>query len=308
MTLLAPAAGRAVLASAALAVLGAMEATAATHFLVVEGLGGRRSYAEAFREQVEELLPVLRETAGESGSVRVAAGVEATAERVGSELEAIRGALAPGDELAVILIGHGSHDGRTYKFNLPGPDLTDRQLKAWLDAVPAARQLVVSTTSSSGGALATLKSPRRVVITATKNGRERNATVFGRYWVEAFSEPSADTDKNEAISALEAFRYAEGKVAAHFADSQRLATEHPQIEGQQPGSFVLARLGAAAELAGDPRRRGLLERREALERKVADLAAGKESMSEGEYLDALQEVLLELAEVQERIGGEEEGP
>ncbi len=278
-----------------------LPAVAATHFIVVEGLGGTRGYTERFRNQVEKMLPVLRRTAGRDSLVHVLAGTEATGGRIGAVFEELRRAVAPGDALAVFLIGHGSHDGRHYKFNIPGPDFTDDQLKGWLDAVPAARQLVVSTTSSSGGALETLKSPRRIVVTATRNGRERNATVFGQYWVEAFSAASADTDKNESISALEAFRYAESKVKAHYADNKQLATEHPQIQGERAGGFLLARLGAAAELARDPEKRELLDQREELERRIADLTLRKDDLPQNEYLDALQALLLELAELQERI-------
>jgi hypothetical protein len=276
-------------------------AMTSTHFLVVEGLGGRLDYAERFRKQVEEMLPALRRTAGDDSLVHVLAGNEATAERVRAVLEDLGRAVAPGDAVAVFLIGHGSHDGRHYKFNIPGPDFTDEQLKSWLDGVPAARQLVVSTTSSSGGALETLKSSRRIVVTATRNGRERNATVFGQYWVEAFSAPSADTDKNESISALEAFRYAESKVKAHYADNKRLATEHPQIQGDRAGGFVLARLGTMAELARDPEKRALLDRREELERRIADLTLRKDDLPQDEYLDSLQALLLQLAELQEQI-------
>ena len=44
------------------------------------------------------------------------------------------------------------------------------------------------------------------VIAATKSGTEKNATVFARYWVEALQDPTADVDKSESISAMEAFR------------------------------------------------------------------------------------------------------
>ena len=282
-------------------------ATSATHFLIVEGLGGTQGYADGFRKQVEQMLPALRRTAGDPSRVSVLAGKDATAGRVEAVLAGMGRAVVPGDAIAVFLIGHGSYDGKHYKFNIPGPDFTDAQLKSWLEAVPAALQLVVSTTSSSGGALETLKSPRRIVVTATRNGRERNATVFGQYWAEAFSAASADTDKNESISALEAFRYAEDKVKAHFADHKRLATEHPQIQGERAGSFLLARLGGAAELAGDPETRPLLEQREALERRIADLTLRKADLPQNEYLDALQALLLELAELQEQIASESSG-
>ena len=42
-----------------------------------------------------------------------------------------------------------------------------------------------------------------------------NATVFARYWVEALQDAGADTDKNDMVSVLEAFRYADQTIAAH---------------------------------------------------------------------------------------------
>ena len=62
-----------------------------------------------------------------------------------------------------MLIGHGSYDGVEYKFNIPGPDLTGAEIASMLDHVPATRQLVVVTTSSSGGSIESLRraEPRR---------------------------------------------------------------------------------------------------------------------------------------------------
>lgn len=282
-------------------------APAATHFLLVEGLGGERRYSERFRDQVSGMLAAVRRTAGDEALVTVLAGTDATAGRIESAFGALAGRMSPGDALAVFLIGHGSHDGGGYKFNIPGPDITGTQLKLWLDAVPAARQLVVSTTSSSGGALDTLKAARRVVITATKNGREKNATVFGEYFAEAFAATEADTNKNDSISALEAFQYAESKVKAHYADHQRLATEHPQLQGERAESFMLARLGQAAALAEDPSTRELLDRRESLELKITDLTARKDQLSQSEFLKRLEALLVEMAEIQREIAGEQSG-
>ena len=282
-------------------------ASAATHFLLLEGLGGERRYSENFREQIRGMLAAVRRTAGDEALVTVLAGTDATAGRIESAFGTLAGRVSPGDALAVFLVGHGSHDGAGYKFNIPGPDITGAQLKLWLDAVPAARQLVVSTTSSSGGALDTLKGARRVVITATKNGREKNATVFGEYFAEAFAATEADTNKNDTISALEAFQYAESKVKAHYADNQRLATEHPQLQGERAESFMLARLGEAAALAEDPSKRELLDRRESLELKIADLTARKDELSQAEFLKELEALLLEMAAIQREIAGEQAG-
>ncbi len=102
------------------------------------------------------------------------------------------------DAFVLILIGHGSFDGVEYKFNLVGPDVTAGEIAAMCDRIPARRQLVVDTTSASGGAIPALERPGRAVIAATKSGTEKNATVFARYWVEALQDPAADTDKSDS--------------------------------------------------------------------------------------------------------------
>ena len=178
----------------------------------------------------------------------------------------------------LILIGHGSFDGAEYKFNLVGPDISGEDLAALCDKVPAKRQLIVNTTSASGGSVAVLKKPGRAIITATKSGTEKNATVFARYWVAALRDPATDTDKNDAISALEAFQYADRKTAEFYESQKRLATEHPQFEdtgkaepvraastesgeGLLLSSFTLVRSGAAQKAADDPAKRELLAKR-----------------------------------------------
>ncbi len=287
-------------------VFATLPVCAETHFVIIEGLGGTEEYAEEFREQVIDLRLAARLAVNDDSQVHVLAGKEATRTRLQEVLTALAASLSEADALALVMVGHGSHDGKEYKLNIPGADFTATQLKQWLDAVPAGRQLVVSTTSSSGGAMETLTSERRIVITATKNGREKNATVFGRYWAEALSDPETDTDKNETISALEAYKYTEDKVKSHFEDAQKLATEHPRIEGELAGSFILARLGSTAAAATDPAKAALLTQREGIERKIDELRLRKDDISEDEYLDALQELLVELAGIQEQILEDEE--
>ena len=97
---------------------------------------------------------------------------------------------------------------------------------------------MVDTTSASGGAVQALERPGRAVIAATKSGTEKNATVFARYWVEAFQDPSADTDKSDSISAMEAFTYADRKTAEFYDSQKRLATEHAVFNDTGTGEPV----------------------------------------------------------------------
>ena len=181
-----------------------------------------------------------------------------------------------------MMIGHGTFDGTEYKFNLPGPDISGTELAGLLNKIPAGRQLVVDMTSASGGAVAALKKDNRVVITATKSGTEKNATVFARYWVEALRDPAADVDKNETISALEAFQYAEKKTGQFYTEQKRLATEHPQVDDQQrAAAFPLLRFGSASAVVTDPAKRELIAKKEDIENKIDALKYQKSLLAPG---------------------------
>jgi len=277
----------------------------ATHFLTVAGLGGEPDYEQRFAGWAQEIDRTLKASGGEM-RVETLSGPAATRARVQSSLEELARSCGAADALVVILIGHGTYDGVEYKFNLPGPDLSATDLAGWLDRVTAGRQLVVNTTSASGGALEALRSPNRVVIAATRGGHEKNATVFGRYWVEALRDSSADTDKSDSISALEAFRFAERKTADFYASQQRISTEHPVLEdgateAARASSFPLLRFGAAQAAAQNPAKRKLLDRKEELERQIDRLKFRKAAMPTEEYRKQLSALLLDLARTQEEL-------
>jgi hypothetical protein len=193
--------------------------------------------------------------------------------------------------------------------------MSGEDLALLCDRIPAKRQLIVNTTSASGGSIGALQKAGRIVIAATKTGTEKNATVFARYWVDALRDGSADVDKNESISALEAFQFADRKTAAFYESEKRLATEHSVIEdtgkkeavratsaesgeGLLATNFILLRLGAAQKAANDPAKRALLDKKEELERKIDLLKYQKAAMSNDEYKKQLSEALLDLARVQ----------
>jgi hypothetical protein len=173
-------------------------------------------------------------------------------------------------------------------------------------------------TSSSGGSIESLRKLNRVVISATKTGSEKNATVFARYWAEALRDPAADADKNESVSALEAFRFAQQKTTEFFDSNKRLATEHSVLEdtgkgegektpspengeGRLAGTFTVVRLGANAAAAKDPAKRALLDQKEQLEQAIDKMKYNKAAIPEAQYRQQMTQLLLELAKVQEAI-------
>ena len=295
--------------------LTAGSAPAATFYLTIAGLGGEPDYTQRFKMWTEDMDGSLKKAGGDSHITTLQAPYR---DQIKSYFEGIVPKAKPGDGLVVMLVGHGTYDGTDYKFNIPGPDLTAKELSAFMNSVPAARQLVVVMTSCSGGAIENLRRVNRVVITATKTGGEKNATTFARYWAEALREPAADVDKNETVSALEAFRYAQQKTTEFFETQKRLATEHSVIEDTGKGTgertitaengqgklaavFSVVRLGANAAAARDPNKRPLLDRKEQLEQAIDKLKYDKAAIPAAEYKRQLTQFLLELAKTQEAL-------
>ena len=291
-------------------------ARAATFYVTVAGLGGEPDYEQRFTANAMDLDKIFR--AAPNAHVVTLTGKQSTRAKLSEALADVAHQAKPEDDFVLTLIGHGSFDGSEYKFNLVGPDISAADLAELCDRIPAKRQLVVDTTSASGGAVAALERPGRAVIVATKSGTEKNATVFARYWVEALQDPTADTDKSDSVSAMEAFIYADRKTAAFYTTQKRLATEHAEFEDTGKGeavratepesrrgallaSITVVRIGAAQAAMNDPTKRDLMAKKEELEQKVDTLKYQKAAMEPGEYKKELTATLVELARVQQEL-------
>lgn len=292
-------------------------ARASMYYVTVAGLGGEPDYEQRFTGLASDLDKLFK-ASGSDAHVYTLKGGDSTRAKLAETLGAVARDAKPDDDFVLVLIGHGSFDGTEYKFNLVGPDISATDLAKLCDRIPAKRQIIVNTTSSSGGSITALQKSGRGVIAATKSGTEKNATVFARYWVEALQDPTADTDKNEAISAMEAFEYADRKTAEFYESQKRLATEHPVFEdtgknepvraqatdsgeGRLLASFTVLRIGEAQKAANDPAKRDLLAKKEELEEKIDSLKYQKAAMAEDDYKKQLTDTLLELARTQEEL-------
>jgi hypothetical protein len=299
----------------ALLMAAVVSAPAATFYITMSGLGGEPDYEQRFKMWADDIDSSLKKAGGDAN---VSTMIAPTREQIRAKMAEVARQARPDDAVVLMLIGHGTFDGVEYKFNIPGPDITGAELASLLDKIPATRQLVVDMTSSSGGAMNVLQKKNRIVITATKSGTEKNATVFARYWAEALRDPAADSDKNESVSALEAFHFAERKTTEFFDSQKRLATEHAVLEdtgkgdgernpspengeGKLAAAFPVVRLGANAAAARNPEKRPLLDKKEELEQAIDKLKYDKAAMPEQEYKRQLTQLLLELAKTQEAL-------
>ena len=289
--------------------------------LVVTGAGGEPRFSEAFHEAGASIVEAAVRRFGVPAANVVmlgerperAAGVvraRSTKANVIAELSRIATRSAEGDRVIVVLVGHGSHQGDVSRFNIPGPDLTDAELGAALDALRGRTVAVVVATSASGEMVKSLSGPRRVIVTATKSGFEGNESIFARHFALAWSGDGADADKDGRVSLLEAFDYARREVAREYERDGRLLTEHAVLDDDgdgigsaapdaRGGEGALARRfflsGAATVASGDTAVTRLRAERRELEERLAALRARKDAMEQTAYDRELESLLLEIA-------------
>lgn len=307
--------------ASALAVLSLSGMAAAsedrTTVILIIGAPGQAEYTSNFLRQAT----LWQKASAEASARTVTLGLDS---RSGTnDYELLRQTLAEepkegSGHLWLVLIGHGTFDGKEARFNLRGPDVSATDLAVWLQ--PFRRPLaVINTASCSGPFLAKLSATNRVIITATRSGNEQNYTRLGQYFAEALTDPQADIDHDGQVSLLEGFLIASRRTSEFYKLQGRLATEHALLDDNGDGlgtpadwfrglrATKKAKDGAALDgllaqqfrLIPSPAERGLtpdqLAQRDALEKAVLLHREKKSQIPEDEYYRQLETLLLQLA-------------
>lgn len=276
--------------------------------LIVRGADGADTYTGKFDAQVKHWQEAC--TKGEVKSELI------------TSLESLKAGLTAQQPktdgaLWVVLIGHGTYDGREAKFNLVGPDLAVTQMVEWVK--PLKREVVVVNTASASGAFVQpLAGPKRVIVSATKSAGEVFYARFGEHMAAAINGLSdADFDQDQQVSLLEAFLYASRKTTDFYVTEGRIATEHSVIEdnGDGVGSRAEVFEGVRAKDSKADGARALQlalvlnademklpeavrAKRDALEAKVRALALKKAEMKPDDYYKELEALFVEIAKLQ----------
>jgi hypothetical protein len=290
--------------------------------LIVVGAPGAPEYKTQFDHWADQWQGAARKAGAESVMIgRTDQAGTTDRDRLRSVL--VEKSAASQEPLWIVLIGHGTYDGRDAKFNLRGPDFTDVELSDWL--APIKRQVVIlNCASASGPFINRLSGVNRIVITAAKSGHEMNFARFGQYLAEAITDPTADLDKDGQVSLLEAFLIAGGRVEDYYRTHSQLAPEHALLDDNgdrlgTPSSWFRgvratqrAKDGAALDgirahqlhlIASDRELQipvELRQRRNQLELSIAALRDQKTKLKEDEYYERLEKLMLELAQLYHR--------
>lgn len=294
------------------------EATAgAPTVVLVAGAAGEEGFREKFLAWGAKW-----ETAATRGGAKVLwvgretpAGTEPL-----SELRRILNAepKSDGTDLWLVLLGHGTFDGKDAKFNLEGDDLSAEELSALLKPIQR-RTAIINCASSSGAFLKPLSAEGRTVLTSTRSGSEMNFSRYGEYLAGAIADPEADLDKDGQTSLLEAHLIASRRVADFYNLEGRLATEHSLIDDNGDGLGTPAdwfrgiravkkaadgaepdglRANQLCLVPNEAERRlppEIRRQRDALELEIARLRDRKATLAETEYYTTLEPLLQKLA-------------
>ena len=284
--------------------------------VIINGASGEAAYAKQFEHWTNELSSVLSERFGFDGKqVKVLPEKQATAEEVKRTFATLKTQLNTNNILFVFFIGHGSYDRKESKFNLVGPDLSASEYNVLLSSLPTHRVVVFNMSSASGEFVKSLAAKGRIVVTATRNGQETNATRFAGFLIAALNATDADTDQDGHTSVLEAFVYANRLTADFYNRAGRLATEHALLDDNgdgvghekiEAGEGLLARATyldslSVDEAAANVATAKLFKERMRLEGEIEQLIARKGSMPEAEYEARLERLFIELAKVNRSI-------
>ncbi|PQO25827.1 hypothetical protein C5Y96_22925 [Blastopirellula marina] len=229
-------------------------------------------------------------------------------------------AKAPPQSLWLVMIGHGTFDGKKAKFNLRGTDISAAELTQALSPI-SCRMAIINCASASGPFVNQLSGPDRVVVAATQSGFEYNFARFGDFMSQTISDTSGDLDKDGQTSLLEAWLAAAKQTQTYYDSQSQLATEHALLDDNGDGKgtpadwfrgiyvtksskdgsipdgtlanqFILVPSQDEAQLSEE-----LIEKRDQLERQLAELRQKKSQLNEEEYLDSLQAILVPLAKI-----------
>lgn len=287
----------------------------AVDVLVVIGAPGEEGYRQSFADAAQDWVAACR-TANKT--IRVLESPANETNQLATFREVLSAQAAGEQELWIILIGHGTFDGRDAKFNLAGPDISAPEMAEFLN--PIQRPLIfINTSSSSAPFINALSGPNRVIMTATRSGHEQNLTRFGAYIGKAFADLTCDLDKDGQVSALEAFLMASRRVEDFYISEKRLATEHALLDDNGDGKGTPANFFNGIRPAKKPEDAAnvdgfrahqihfiyseeeaklspeIRKRRNDLELELEKIRARKSQLNEEEYLKDIEPIILQLS-------------
>ena len=298
--------------------------------ILISGVSGDPELQQIYLKEINDLYSVLTDSLGFPRS-QVSVLFEDPSKNPGiiqrkstrDELQSLcrdfAARVQKNDLIFVFIEGHGNYDGKAYKLNLVGPDPTAEDLAAMLYSIPAQRFIIMNATNCSGGSIPALSREGTIIITATKSGMETNQTHAAQFFIDAFKNNAADSDKNGRVSLMEAFSYTKKKVEEYFQAGDNLQTEHTVLDDNGDGkaqnqplpengegliaktTFLDAGVPVLNRAGLTPEQQKLAAEAQSIETQIETLKYAKAGMPETDYEKKLEELLVKLAQINAKL-------
>jgi hypothetical protein len=136
----------------------------------------------------------------------------------------------------IILEGHANAVSGGAMFNLPGPDVSMREIgDALKECAPQTPLIVLGTTTMSADLVKRVSAPGRHVITATASSDKENETEYPRALAKALAAEGSDANRDGVLSLTELFLATNEAVLAIYKQGDYIVKEHAQLDGNGDG-------------------------------------------------------------------------
>jgi hypothetical protein len=158
-----------------------------------------------------------------------------TAENLKEQMDGFAASVNPRDRFIFYYTGQANVVSGNLRLNLPGPDVTHKQLAEWINSVKAFSMLIVLDCPCAGLAVKPLTGQGRIIIGAS-TAEQPYSTKFSEYFVPALIDKKSDSDGDGRVSLLEAFTSACKGIDDFYRRQSLLTTETPVLEDNADGS------------------------------------------------------------------------
>ena len=136
----------------------------------------------------------------------------------------------------LIFQGHANRIPGGLNYNLPGPDVSGRDIAdALKGAAPNAPIVLISTMTCSASLVRPLAAPGRMIISATTPSDPENETEFPTALATALETAESDSNRDGVLSVTELFLACHAQVQKLYESGGFMIKEHAQLDGNGDG-------------------------------------------------------------------------
>ncbi len=207
-----------------------------TTVLIVSGISKDPSDRAAQNQAVSGLREyLLKHMNVDPQRLTILSAGASTALQISRALETFASTVRPGDRFIFYYLGQANAAGGELRFNLPGPDMTQKELASRLNKIKASAQLVVLDCPCAALAGKALTAGNRIVVCAS-TATQVFGTRFSPHFVHALAQPQTDANNDGKLSLLEAFTATAKEIEQWSRQQAILATETPCLEDNGDGA------------------------------------------------------------------------